>query len=61
MIDWKNEIDGNVATLLKKAAGCQIEMGTRDIVVCRENIVLKRSEIARRWMTATTPTAAASP
>lgn len=51
MIDWKNQVDGNIAVLLKKAAGCQIELGTKDIIINRENVVRKKSELSKRWVT----------
>ncbi len=51
MIDWKNNIDNNIAVLLKRAADCQIEMGTNDLVINKKNVALKKSELSKRWMT----------
>jgi len=51
LINWKNQIDGNIAALLRRAADCQIESGTRELVFNKENVARKKSELATRWLT----------
>jgi len=51
LINWKNQIDGNIAALLRRAADCQIELGTRELVFNKENVARKKSELATRWLT----------
>ncbi len=51
MINWKNQIDSNIAALFKRAVGCQLELGTKDLVINGENVIRKKSELATRWQT----------
>jgi len=51
MSDFKFSIDDDLAVLLKRAAGCQIEMGISDLVVDKKNVARKKTEMISRGLT----------
>ncbi len=46
MTDWRKKIDPKTSALLKKAARCQMELGTKEVVLSRTGVKRKRKELA---------------
>lgn len=50
MANWKDQIDGNLASLIKRMANCQMELGTDDLIINRDNVVKRKSEMVTQGL-----------
>ena len=48
MTNWKGKLDSRSLTLIKRAARCQLELGTGEIVIDRNNVNNHRSRLSRK-------------
>jgi uracil-DNA glycosylase len=60
MTDWRKKIDPKTSALLKKAARCQMELGTKEVILSRTGVKRKRKELPPRPSKAAAPAKYAS-
>ncbi|MCX6828108.1 MAG: uracil-DNA glycosylase [candidate division Zixibacteria bacterium] len=60
MTDWRKKIDPKTSALLKKAARCQMELGTKEVVLSRTGVKRRRKELTPKSSQAAAPTQYAS-
>jgi uracil-DNA glycosylase family 4 len=60
MTDWRKKIDPKTSALLKKAARCQMELGTKEVVLSRPGVKRRRKELTPKSSQAAAPTQYAS-